>query len=121
VEVKLTKDSIYEEYVKATEAQPEGSIRLAVIDHISCMPSLIFPIQRLTAYFRSKGITVVVDGAHAVGTLFLDIPSYGADFYFSNFHKWCYAPKSATFMWFDSKYVNQLTPNIISNLYGEGI
>ncbi len=72
----------------------------------------------MATYLKSKGIAVVIDGAHAVGALNLDVPSYGADFYFSNFHKWAYAPKSAAFLWVNIKYAAQLNPNIIGNFYG---
>lgn len=40
---------------------------MAVLDHISSTPALIFPIERIIKYLHSKGIIVVVDGAHAVG------------------------------------------------------
>lgn len=74
-----------------------------MIDHISSTPAIIFPVKDIVDYLHSKNIIVVIDGAHAVGAIDLDVPSYGADFYFSNLHKWNYAPKSSAFLWINSQ------------------
>lgn len=47
---------------------------------------------------------------------------YNADFYFSNFYKWCYAPKAVSFLYINtSKYSEFIHPNIIGKYYLEGI
>ena len=53
--------------------------RLLVLDHISSPTGLIFPVKRLAAFARTRGVKVLVDGAHAPGQLALDIPSLGVD------------------------------------------
>jgi selenocysteine lyase/cysteine desulfurase len=49
---------------------------------------------------REAGVPVLVDGAHAVGSLpDLAIPSLGCQYYTSNLHKWMCTPKVCCFVW----------------------
>lgn len=59
----------------------------------------MFPIEQLTALAKTKGATVVIDGAHAPGMLDIDVVSIGADLYTGNCHKWLFAPKGTAFLW----------------------
>jgi selenocysteine lyase/cysteine desulfurase len=75
-------------------AAKKGPVRLAVFDHVSSKPSVLFPVKRMVGICRAKGIPCLVDGAHAPGSLpDLDVDDIGADFYAVNFHKWLYAPR----------------------------
>ena len=42
-------------------------VKLLVIDHIASPTGLVFPVARLAELARSRGIRVLVDGAHATG------------------------------------------------------
>ena len=64
-----------------------GRIRLAVIDHIISLAPVHLPVAALCALCRRYGAASLVDGAHAVGAVALDLPSLGADYYTSNLHK----------------------------------
>ena len=44
-----------------------GSIKLAVIDHITKLSAAMLPVRKIASVLKSKGIQVVVDGAHAPG------------------------------------------------------
>ncbi len=73
--------------------------RLAVVDHVTSLTALVFPVARIVALCRKKGVAVLVDGAHAPGAIPLDIPALGADWYTGNLHKWAWAPRSCGFLW----------------------
>ncbi|KAF8661859.1 hypothetical protein HU200_056818 [Digitaria exilis] len=69
------------------------AVRLAVIDHITSMPSVLIPVKELVAICREEGVDkVFVDAAHAIGQVPIDVRDIGADFYTSNLHKWFFCP-----------------------------
>ena len=70
-------------------------------------------------YFR--GISVLIDGAHALGQLDLNLSSLGdVDYYVSNAHKWLSAPKGSAFMYVHKKHQASTKPLVISHGYGSG-
>lgn len=77
-----------------------------MIDHISSMPAVIYPIAELSKLAKENGAIVIIDGAHAVGQIPLDMKALNVDFYFSNFHKWAFTPKSVAFLYIDSKFID---------------
>ena len=93
-------------------------IKLAVFDHIISVPGYVCPIEELVLFFKEKGITMFVDGAHAVNQVKVDMASLEPDAYFANFHKWGYAPKSAAFLYLSDKFVNTIQPAITGNFHG---
>ncbi|WP_455356785.1 aminotransferase class V-fold PLP-dependent enzyme [Streptomyces sp. SYSU K217416] len=69
-----------------------GRTRVAVLDHITSPTARVVAGKRLLAALAERGVTTVVDGAHAPGML--PDPLAGApDFWFGNLHKWAYAPR----------------------------
>ncbi len=74
------------------------SFRLAVFDHIPSNYGFVMPVRQLVDLCHAHGAAVLVDGAHSLGSLDLDVPALGADFYVSNAHKWLGAPKGVAFL-----------------------
>ena len=73
--------------------------KLVVMDHITAQTALVLPIARVAAECRRRGVRVLVDGAHAPGSIALDIPALGVDWYAANLHKWAHAPRSCGVLW----------------------
>ncbi|MFD8207836.1 aminotransferase class V-fold PLP-dependent enzyme [Streptomyces sp. NPDC059695] len=65
--------------------------RVALLDHISSPTARIVAGPRLLGALRERGVTTVVDGAHAPGMLAAPLAG-SPDFWFGNLHKWAYAP-----------------------------
>ncbi|HLZ68483.1 MAG TPA: aminotransferase class V-fold PLP-dependent enzyme [Dehalococcoidia bacterium] len=73
--------------------------RVLFLSHITSFSALRLPIAPLIARARDAGIWSVIDGAHAVGQIPLDLQALGADFYGGNCHKWLCAPPGAGFLY----------------------
>jgi isopenicillin-N epimerase len=88
--------------------------RLAVFDHITSQSALILPVAELAARCHDRGVAVLVDGAHAPGSLLLDVPALGVDWYAGNLHKWAHAPRSCGILWAHPSRQAGLHPLVIS-------
>ncbi|HEU0229108.1 MAG TPA: aminotransferase class V-fold PLP-dependent enzyme [Burkholderiaceae bacterium] len=69
-----------------------GKTRLIVVDQITSDTAMLFPIAAILALAHSRGVPVLVDGAHAPGMLDVDLDALDPDFWVGNLHKWCCAP-----------------------------
>lgn len=82
-------ESRFREVVR--QARNEGlKARAAVFDMIVSMPGVRFPFERFVAVCREEGILSVIDGAHGVGQIPLDLSALQPDFFVSNCHKYCH-------------------------------
>jgi len=93
--------------------------RLAIIDHIASAPALVFPVAEITQALQAKGVKVMIDGAHALGQLDLNLDEIGADWYTATAHKWFYAPKGSAFLYARNPSDMKLRPLSVSHYYND--
>ncbi|KAI5926198.1 putative aminotransferase family protein [Camillea tinctor] len=74
-------------------ARPGRRVRLAVVDTVVSLPGVRVPFERLVPALRAEGALVLVDGAHGVGHLPLDVAALRPDFFVTNLHKWFFVPR----------------------------
>ncbi len=89
--------------------------RVVFLSHITSATALRFPIERIVAEARARGIWTVIDGAHVPGHIPLDLDDLGADFYAGNCHKWLMAPKGSAFLHVRREMQELIEPLVISH------
>ena len=58
-------------------------------------------------YFRKKNILTLVDGAHAIDRIALDLKKQNPDFYLTNTHKWLYTHRSSCVLYVKKIFKNE--------------
>jgi isopenicillin-N epimerase len=101
--------------VSRVVAAADGGCRLVLIDHITSPTALVIDVAAICAALASRGIDVLVDGAHAPGQLALDVPAIGAAYYVANAHKWLCAPKGTALLWARRDVRDALRPLVTSH------
>ena len=114
--IPATSDGIVQRFRDALTPQ----VRLAILDHITSPTALRLPVERLIPELRRWGARILVDGAHAVGHVPLDLAALGADWYVSNAHKWLFAPKGTAFLHAAPEVAAVTAPLVVSHYVGLG-
>lgn len=81
-----------------TKLQSDQHIRLGLMDAICSMPGCVMPWVELCAMFRTHDILSLVDAAHLMGQMPVDLSQSQPDFWVSNVHKWAFATRSVALL-----------------------
>lgn len=92
-ETTVTFPANKEEILEKIENTLEKGTRLACFGHIPSNYPVIMPVEEIVKLCHSKGVPVLIDGAHALGSLPLNLAGLEADYYVANAHKWLACPK----------------------------
>ena len=104
-----------EQIVEAILDRVSPRTKLAVLDHVTSQTAFVFPIERLVKELSDRGIDTLVDGAHGVGMVPLNLEEMGAAYYTGNCHKWLCAPKGAAFLRVRGDRQDKIHPLTISH------
>jgi isopenicillin-N epimerase len=110
-----------DEFLAPVIAAFSARTRLLLIDHITSPTALVLPVVQLAETAKARGILVLIDGAHAPGSIDLDIKAIPCDAYTGNLHKWVCAPKGCAFVAGVGAFAERLKPIATSHRYGEGL
>ncbi|MEC7736818.1 MAG: aminotransferase class V-fold PLP-dependent enzyme, partial [Candidatus Neomarinimicrobiota bacterium] len=105
-----TEERFIEEFWKGVNART----KVIFISHITSPTALIFPIEKILARARDKGLITIVDGAHVPGQVDLDIHALGCDFYIGAIHKWLCGPKGSSFLFVKKEHQEWMKPLVYS-------
>ncbi len=89
--------------------------RLALISHVTAASGMRLPVERLAPELESRGVRVLIDGAHAPGMVDINLSTLGATWYTGNAHKWICSPKGSAILWANEAARDVLRPLVLSN------
>ncbi|XP_055889607.1 uncharacterized protein LOC106078800 isoform X1 [Biomphalaria glabrata] len=98
----------------------KGDVKLVILDHIPSNTPIIMPVVEMIQLCRRVNARVLIDGAHALGALNLNIADIDPDYYVSNCHKWLCSPKGVAFLYVKQELQNEVKPAVISHGFGSG-
>ncbi len=84
--------------------------KLILVSHVINSTGQITPVKQICELARSKGIEVVVDGAHSFGHLDFQQKDLGCDYFGTSLHKWLYAPKGTGFLYVKKDRIDKIWP-----------
>jgi selenocysteine lyase/cysteine desulfurase len=88
-----------QELIRRFEAAITPATRVLHFCHITNLTGHIFPVKELCAVAKARGITTIVDGAHAYAHFPFAIRDFDCDFYGTSLHKWLLAPIGTGFLY----------------------
>lgn len=65
----------------------KGRVRIALFETVASLPGVRLPFERLTEAAKREGVLSLIDGAHGVGHLEIDLATLQPDFFVSSCHK----------------------------------
>ena len=89
--------------------------KLVMIDTVTSPTGLRMPFEALTEFFEGKGVEVLLDAAHGIGMIPLNLGELGASYVTSNCHKWLCAPKGSAFLYVREDKQSKIQPLTISH------
>ncbi len=104
--------SLLDFYQNALDANPK--VKLLLLTQIGHRTGLQIPVKEVTQMARKAGVDVIVDAAHSVGQMDIDIEDIGADFIGFNLHKWIGAPIGVGVMYIREDRLEDIRPNLSS-------
>lgn len=103
-----------EEIVELYKKAITPKTRLLMICHMINITGHILPVKKICDMAHSKGVEVIVDGAHTVAHLEFKISDLGCDYFASSLHKWLGVPLGAGILYVKKEKIKKLWP-----LFGE--
>ena len=117
ISMPATSDSILEEVSTFLDLH-SSSVYLASFSHIASLPAIILPVKELVALCAKHSILTLIDGAHALGQIPVNVTDINANFWLGNGHKWLYSPKGSAVLWARKDSQSFLVPTTISEWPG---
>jgi selenocysteine lyase/cysteine desulfurase len=99
-----------EEIVSLYESQITSKTRMLMICHMINITGQILPVRKICDMAHRHGVEVLVDGAHCIGHIRVDIPSLDCDYYGSSLHKWLSTPLGAGLLYVKKSHISKIWP-----------
>lgn len=104
-----------EEIVALYEKAITPKTKLLMVCHMINITGQILPVKKICDMAHSKGVPVMVDGAHAFAHIDFKLSDLNCDYYGCSLHKWLSVPLGAGFLYVKKENVSKIWP-----LFAEG-
>ncbi len=99
-------EEIVELYAKAITSKT----KLLMVCHMVNVTGQILPIRKICDMAHSKGVQVMVDGAHAIAHIKFNIPDLHCDYYGASLHKWLSVPLGVGILYVKKEHIKNIWP-----------
>lgn len=86
--------------------------RLMMICHMINITGQILPVKKICDMAHSKGVDVMVDGAHAIAHIDFNMKDLSCDYYGASLHKWLSTPLGAGLLYVRKDKIKALAPTL---------
>jgi len=86
--------------------------RVVLASHVTTTTGAVLPVRAICAWAQQNGLLSLIDGAHAIGMLPVNVEDIGCDFYISSPHKWLLAPKGCGVLYIREELCDRLWSTI---------
>ncbi len=90
--------------------------RLVSIAHVLSHTGQILPVEEVIELAHQNGSLVLLDGAHAVGQLPVDLHALNCDFYTMNGHKWLFGPAGTGILYLRQDRIDSVRPSFMGDV-----
>ncbi len=99
-----------EELVQLYENAITPKTKLLLLPHIINITGQILPVRKICDMAHSKGVQIMVDGAHAIAHFQFRIEDLNCDYYGSSLHKWLSTPLGAGLLYVKKELIPSVWP-----------
>jgi selenocysteine lyase/cysteine desulfurase len=99
-----------DELVQLYENAITPKTKLLMVCHMINISGHILPIRKICDMAHAHGVEVMVDGAHAIGHIPVDVKALDCDYYGSSLHKWLSVPLGAGLLFVKKEKIAQIWP-----------
>jgi isopenicillin-N epimerase len=88
--------------------------KVIYLSHITSSTALRLPVEEICQRSRQMGILTIVDAAHSLGQIPVDLRLLNADMVFGNAHKWLMNAKGSAFLYVRRELQDLIEPLVVS-------
>jgi selenocysteine lyase/cysteine desulfurase len=84
--------------------------RLLMVGHMVNITGQLLPVRAIADMAHSRGVDVMVDGAHTFAQIDFRIPDLAGDYFAASLHKWLGAPLGSGLLYVKADHIAKLWP-----------
>jgi selenocysteine lyase/cysteine desulfurase len=98
------------EIVRRFERNITPRTKVILMCHMINLSGQILPVREVTDMAHTRGIPVIVDGAHSIAHFDFKISDLGCDYFATSLHKWLFAPHGTGMLYVRRDRIADLWP-----------